>query len=154
MSTYRIKHLLSDDLRITTCNNDLEFIKFVNRLQEENDHELTFDVESAIDYINLGCDDVDFEDEDEDEEREEEYSFTIDEKHTIWYRGTIIIYAKSHSLALEQIHDKIKNDELITDDWGTLYETIGNLTVEENHGNATIEITDETDGHGVYKNGN
>jgi hypothetical protein len=150
MASYRIFHNLSEDKRITTCNNDLELIQFVNRIQTENEDDLTYDVDSAIDYINFTCDNLDFVSDHFD--GSEEYQFCVDQKHTIWYRSYFTVNAMSYEDATEKVSQMFRDDVLPTDNWDIIFDTTEEMTLEDNGGASTIEIYTE-DGDLVLQNG-
>lgn len=144
MGTYRIKHLLTfPEERITTCNNDLELIQFVNRIQTENDDELTFDVDSAIDYINLTCDNLDFQ-------NKEVFTFHFDQKHTIWLRSTFEVFARTKDDAKQMAIQMYYEDEINSSGSEYLTETLDSMTPEQNGDASTIEIL--LDGEIIYEN--
>lgn len=150
MASYRIFHNLSDDKRITTCNNDMELIQFVNRIQTENEDELTYDVGKCVDYIRDFCDNLQFVSDDFD--GSEEYQFYVDQKHTIWYRSYFTVNAMSYEEATEKVSQMFRDDELPTDDWDILFDTVEEMTLEDNGGASTIELYTE-DGDLVLQNG-
>lgn len=150
MATFRIKHLLDDD-RITTCNNDFEFIQFVNLIQTENDDELTYDVDSAIDYINLTCDNLDFETEEEDETEEEKFEFKLFQKHTIWMSTSFDVSAKSEEDARQKALEMYREDNITEHSWEYLYDTLCEMDPDETHGLSTLEI--RLDGDLIFENG-
>lgn len=150
MASYRIFHKLSEDKRITTCNNDLELIQFVNRIQTENEDPHTYDVDSAIKYINTTCDNLEFVSEDFD--GSQEFEFYIDQKHTIWYRTYFTVKAKSYEEATEKVSQMYRDNEIPTDYTDILHDTAEEMSVEENGGMSTIEVYAE--GHDlVIQNG-
>lgn len=141
MATYRILHKITDPERITTCNNDLEFIKFVNRVQTENDDEHTYDVEECKNYILRHSDHLQLVDEDF-VLGEEEFLFYMDQKHTVWLRTWFSVDAKSQEEANEKVRQMFDNDQ-IEGDTEYLYETLEEMSLEENDDMSTVEIYTE-----------
>jgi hypothetical protein len=150
MASYRIFHNLSDDKRITTCNNDLELIQFVNRIQTENEDPHTYDVGKCVDYIHNFCDNLQFVSDDFD--CSDEFIFYVDQKHTIWYRSYITVNAMSYEEATEKVSQMFRDDVLPTDNWDIIFDTTEEMTLEDNGGASTIEIYTE-DGDLVLQNG-
>jgi len=138
MASYRIFHNLSDDNRITICKNDMELIQFVNCIQTENEDEHTYDVGKCVDYINNFCDNLRFVSNDFD--GSEEYQFYIDQKHTIWYRSYFRVNAMSYEEATEKVSQMFRDDVLPTDNWDILFDTVDEMTLEDNGGASTIEV--------------
>lgn len=141
MATYRILHKISDPERITTCNNDLEFIRFVNRVQTENGDDHTYDVEECKNYILKYSDNLQLVDEDF-VLGEEEFLFYMDQKHTVWLRTWFSVDAKSQEEANEKVREMYDNDE-IEGDTEYLYETLEEMSLEENDDMSTVEIYTE-----------
>lgn len=141
MATYRILHKITDPERITTCNNDLEFIKFVNRVQTENDDEHTYDVEECKNYILRHSDHLKLVDEDY-VLGEEDFEFYMDQKHTVWLRTWFSVQARSQEEANEKVRQMFDNDQ-IEGDTEYLYETLEEMSLEENDDMSTVEIYTE-----------
>jgi hypothetical protein len=141
MAIYRILHTLAEPQRITTCNNDLEFIQFVNRIQNENEDEHTYDVESGIKYINTHCDNLKFVTDDF-VLGEEDFEFYMDQKHTVWLRTWFSVQARSQEEANEKVRQMYDNDE-IDGDTEYLYETLEEMSLEDNGDMSTVEIYTE-----------
>lgn len=139
MATYKIHHLLSDDNRFTTCNNDLEFIQFVNRIQTENEDEHTYDVEQCITYINKFCDNlriVPWE-----YNGEKEFEFFVDVKHTVWTRTYFSITSMSYEEALKVAKRMYDEGEIPDGEYDEiLYDTLDPMTLDQNSGFSTIEV--------------
>lgn len=141
MATYRILHKISDPERITTCNNDLEFIRFVNRVQTENGDDHTYDVEECKNYILKYSDNLQLVDEDF-VLGEEEFLFYMDQKHTVWLRTWFSVQARSQEEANEKVREMYDNDE-IEGDTEYLYETLEEMSLEDNGDMSTVEIYTE-----------
>lgn len=141
MATYRILHKISDPERITTCNNDLEFIRFVNRVQTENGDDHTYDVEECKNYILKYSDNLQLVDEDF-VLGEEEFLFYMDQKHTVWLRTWFSVDAKSQEEANEKVREMFDKDE-IEGDTEYLYETLEEMSLEDNGDMSTVEIYTE-----------
>lgn len=149
----RIKHLLSDDGRITTCNNDLEFIQFVNRIQNENEDEHTYDVDSCVNYINEFCDNLEIVVEVIDNNNGlMEFTYYLDVKHSIWTRTYFTVEASSGEEADEIAKRMYREDEIDLYGWEPLIDTIEDMTLEENGGASTHELYTD-DGTIIYQNG-
>jgi hypothetical protein len=84
------------------------------------------------------------------------FNFYADEKHTIWTRIEFTIKAETYEQALEKIKAVEKDDYSVIydDEMDTeyLYETLEEMTPEENKGNATIEIHSEDTNELIYTN--
>lgn len=141
MATYRILHKITDPERITTCNNDLEFIKFVNRVQTENDDEHTYDLEECKNYILRHSDHLQLVDEDY-VLGEEDFEFYMDQKHTVWLRTWFSVQARSQEEANEKVRQMFDNDQ-IEGDTEYLYETLEEMSLEDNGDMSTVEIYTE-----------
>lgn len=141
MATYRILHKISDPERITTCNNDLEFIRFVNRVQTENGDDHTYDVEECKNYILKYSDNLQLVDEDF-VLGEEEFLFYMDQKHTVWLRTWFSVQARSQEEANEKVREMFDKDE-IEGDTEYLYETLEEMSLEDNGDMSTVEIYTE-----------
>jgi hypothetical protein len=82
-----------------------------------------------------------------------EFDFYLDQKHTIWYRNKFTIEANT----LEEAKAKVvgmcetNSDELPSDDWDLLYETVEALSVGDNGGEATEELYTH-DGNMIWQN--
>lgn len=139
MATYKIQHLLSEENRFTTCNNDLEFIQFVNRVQTENEDEHTYDVEQCITYINRFTDNlkivpIDFN-------GDLEFEFFVDVKHTVWTRSYFTITSTSYEDAVAVAKRMYDKGEIPDGDYDEImYDTLDPMTLEQNTGFSTIEI--------------
>ena len=150
MGSYRIFHKLSDDNRITTCNNDIELIQFVNRIQTENEDPHTYDVAECVKYINTTCNNLEFVSEDFDGTKE--FEFYMDQKHTIWYRGYFKVKSSTYDEAVKKVSQMFRENTLQADWWDILDDTTEEMTVEENGGFATLELFTES-GDLVLQNG-
>jgi hypothetical protein len=150
MGLKTILNELSDDKRITICNNDLEFIQFVNLIQTENEDELTYDVGKCVDYIHNYFDNLKFVSNDYDGSKD--FEFYADQKHTIWCRNYFTVKAKSNEEATEKVSQMFRDDVLPTDDRDILYETIGKITLEDNGGSSTMVVYHK-DGDLLFENG-
>ena len=84
------------------------------------------------------------------------FNFYADEKHTIWTRIEFTIKAETYEQALEKIKAVEKDDYSVIydDEMDTeyLYETLEEMTPEENKGEATIEIHSEDTNELIYTN--
>jgi hypothetical protein len=82
-----------------------------------------------------------------------EFDFYLDQKHTIWYRNKFTIEANT----LEEAKAKVvgmcetNSDELPSDDWDLLHETVEALSVGDNGGEATEELYTH-DGNMIWQN--
>ena len=70
------------------------------------------------------------------------FRFYVDEKSTIWNRGTFHIEAETYEEAVAKVKEIQTKDEMFDTDitWEDQPETMGSMTVEENRGNPTLEI--------------
>jgi hypothetical protein len=70
------------------------------------------------------------------------FDFYLDQKHTIWYRNTFTIEAKTLEEAKDKVIQMCNNptEDLPSDEWETLFETLEGLTVGDNGGQATEEV--------------
>lgn len=141
MATYRILHTLAEPQRITTCNNDLEFIQFVNRIQNENEDGHTYDVEECKNYILKYSDNLQLVDEDY-VIGEEDFEFYMDQKHTVWLRTWFSVQARSQEEANEKAREMYDNDE-IEGDTEYLYDTLEEMSLDDNGDMSTVEIYTE-----------
>jgi hypothetical protein len=84
------------------------------------------------------------------------FNFYADEKHTIWTRIEFTIKAETYEQALEKIKEVEKGDYSVIydDEMDTeyLYETLEEMTPEENKGEATLEIHSEDTNELIYTN--
>jgi hypothetical protein len=84
------------------------------------------------------------------------FNFYADEKHTIWTRIEFTIKAETYEQALEKIKAVEKDDYSVIydDEMDTeyLYETLEEMTPEENKGEATLEIHSEDTNELIYTN--
>jgi hypothetical protein len=69
-----------------------------------------------------------------------EFDFYLDQKHTIWYRNKFTIEAETQEEANEKVKELYHKDELPSDDWDLLHETVEALSVGDNGGEATEEL--------------
>jgi hypothetical protein len=83
----------------------------------------------------------------------EEFDFYLDQKHTIWYRNKFTIEAKTLEEAKAKVVGmcKTNSDELPSDDWDLLHETVEALSVGDNGGEATEELYTH-DGNMIWQN--
>lgn len=83
-----------------------------------------------------------------------EFDFYLDNKHTIWYRNKFTIEAET----LEEAEAKViqicnsDTDELPSEDWDLLHETVEYLTPDENGGEATQELYENNSGDIIWTN--
>lgn len=84
----------------------------------------------------------------------EEFSFYLDAKVTMWRRKTFTIKAKTINVATKLAIEAIKNEETDKyDPWHEeMYETSENMSVEENKGNATLELFDNDSNNRIWDN--
>lgn len=148
MATYRIAHQLSDDNRITTCDNDYELIIFVNLIQEENEDKPTHNLQECIDYINEFCDELKFLDD----EKEQSFQFHFDEKHTVWLRYTFNVSANTQEEAQEKVLEMYRENDFPYMEGEIIQDTLYTMDLDENEGAATIELVNP-DGDIFFKNG-
>jgi hypothetical protein len=84
------------------------------------------------------------------------FDFYADKKNTIWTRSEFKIEAETYEQALEKIKEVEKGDYSVIydDEMDTeyLYETLEEMTPEENKGEATIEIHSEDTNELIYTN--
>jgi hypothetical protein len=84
------------------------------------------------------------------------FNFYADEKHTIWTRIEFTIKAETYEQALEKIKEVEKGDYSVIydDEMDTeyLYETLEEMTPEENDNQATFEIHSEDTNELIYTN--
>jgi hypothetical protein len=71
-----------------------------------------------------------------------EFEFHLDQKHTIWYRNTFTIEAKTLEEAKAKVIDICNTDtgQLPSDDWDLLNDTAEYIHPYENNGEATDEL--------------
>jgi len=83
-----------------------------------------------------------------------EFDFYLDQKHTIWYRNKFTIEAET----LEEAKTKVigicntDTDELPSEDWDLLHETVEYLTPDENGGEVTQELYENNSGDIIWTN--
>jgi hypothetical protein len=70
----------------------------------------------------------------------EEFDFYLDQKHTIWYRNKFTIEANSQEEANEKVKELYYKDELPSDEWELLHDTVEGLSVGDNGGQPTEEL--------------
>lgn len=74
------------------------------------------------------------------------FNFYEDEKVTIWNRTYFKVEAETQEEANEKVSEAIKNGDVSDFKYTTseyIYDTVEELSVEENLGNSTIEIYSE-----------
>ena len=69
-----------------------------------------------------------------------EFDFYLDQKHTIWYRNRFTIEAETQDEANEKVAELYKKNELPSDDWDLLHDTVELLSVKDNAGEPTEEL--------------
>ena len=69
-----------------------------------------------------------------------EFDFYLDQKHTIWYRNKFTIEAETQDEANEKVVELYKKNELPSDEWDLLHDTVELLSVEDNAGEPTEEL--------------
>ena len=68
------------------------------------------------------------------------FDFYLDQKHTIWYRNKFTIEAETQDEANEKVAELYKKNELPSDDWDLLHDTVELLSVKDNGGEPTEEL--------------
>ena len=76
------------------------------------------------------------------------FNFYQDEKVTIWNRGYFTVEAETQEEANQKVLEAIKNGDIsdfqhMTSEY--IYDTVEELSVDENYGNPTIEIYNTND---------
>lgn len=71
---------------------------------------------------------------------EEEFEFYLDQKHTIWYRNRFTITAKNLDEAKAKVKELYGKEDLPSDDWETLFDTLEGMTPSDNGGEPTDEL--------------
>jgi len=77
-----------------------------------------------------------------------EFEFHLDQKHTIWYRNTFTIEANTLEEAKAKVIDvcNTNSSDLLSDDWETMFDTLEQISPDENGGEPTEEVYfDDTD---------
>lgn len=69
-----------------------------------------------------------------------EFDFYLDQKHTIWYRNRFTIEAETLEDAKQKVKDMYGKDDLPSDDWEQLTDTIEGMTPTDNGGEPTDEL--------------
>ena len=69
-----------------------------------------------------------------------EFDFYLDQKHTIWYRNKFTIEAETQDEANEKVAELYRKNELPSDDWDLLHDTVELLSVKDNGGEPTEEL--------------
>lgn len=69
-----------------------------------------------------------------------EFDFYLDQKHTIWYRNKFTIEAETQDEANEKVANLYRANELPSDDWDLLHDTVELLSVKDNGGEPTEEL--------------
>ena len=69
-----------------------------------------------------------------------EFDFYLDQKHTIWYRNKFTIEAETQDEANEKVANLYRTNELPSDEWDLLHDTVELLSVEDNGGEPTEEL--------------
>lgn len=75
----------------------------------------------------------------EDDEEEEEFDFHLDSKHTIWYRNSFSVMAKTREEAIEKAIEKMKNFDDY-DNVELLVDTAEEMSPIENYNQSTQEL--------------
>ena len=68
------------------------------------------------------------------------FDFYLDQKHTIWYRNKFTIDANSQEEANEKVKELYYKNELPSDEWDLLHDTVEGLSVGDNGGEPTEEL--------------
>ena len=68
------------------------------------------------------------------------FDFYLDQKHTIWYRDKFSIEAETQEEANEKVKELYRKNELPSDDWDRIDDTLEWLSVEDNGGEPTEEL--------------
>lgn len=82
------------------------------------------------------------------------FNFYQDEKVTIWNRTHFTVEAETQEEANQKVLEAIKNGDISDFKYTTskyIYESVEELSVEENYGNSTIEIYN-TENELIYQN--
>ena len=76
------------------------------------------------------------------------FNFYKDQKQTIWYRGKFEIEAETYEEAVAKVKE-MENDPRKYDEvdvrWDELYDTLEDMSVEDNGGQPTVEIYSDND---------
>jgi hypothetical protein len=82
-----------------------------------------------------------------------EFDFYLDQKHTIWYRNKFTIEAKTLKEAKAKVVGicETNSSGLPSDEWDILHETVEQLSVGDNGGEATEELYTH-DGNMIWQN--
>lgn len=70
----------------------------------------------------------------------ETFDFYLDQKHTIWYRNRFSIEAETLEDAKQKVTEMYGKDDLPSDDWEQLTDTIEGMTPSDNGGEPTDEL--------------
>ncbi len=83
----------------------------------------------------------------------ETFDFYLDQKHTIWYRNKFTIEANSLEEAKAKVIEicNTNSSDLPSDEWDLLHETVEQLSVGDNGGQATEELYTH-DGNIIWAN--
>ena len=68
------------------------------------------------------------------------FDYYLDQKHTIWYRNKFTIEANSQEEANEKVKELYGKNELPSDEWDRLDDTLEYLDVKDNAGEPTEEL--------------
>jgi hypothetical protein len=84
---------------------------------------------------------------------DEEFEFYLDQKHTIWYRNKFTISAKNLEEAKAKVIElcNTNTQDLPSDEWDLIHETVEELSVCDNGGQATEELYTH-DGNMIWQN--
>jgi hypothetical protein len=71
-----------------------------------------------------------------------EFDFYLDQKHTIWYRNKFTIEANTLEEAKAKVIEICNTDtgNLPSEDWDLIHDTVEQLSVGDNGGEATEEL--------------
>lgn len=82
----------------------------------------------------------------------QDFSFKRLKKYTIYQEEQFYVEAKSKEEAIKEVLEDPENYDNHTNDYEYLYETVSNLSVENNDGFSTVELYDDDDNL-IWSNG-
>ena len=126
-----------DNKVIFESDSEIELIDFVNKIRIENE-DFDFSIigmSDAVEYLEDYCDNLDLI-----KTEMERFDFYLDQKHTIWYRNRFSIEAETLEEAKAKVIEMYGKDDLPSDDWEQLTDTLEGMTPTDNGGEPTDEL--------------